>query len=237
MRLAAAALLLAGAASAAPAPSKRKAPTPEQAALPPAPGAPGKPAVSLKPGVAAPEHPLPSRPAEKGCAWKLLSAPEIGLELQVQSCDFGYRTIEFGAGKRALIQAMTDKGKKPDLFPVVVMYEKKESEGPDEAIRRAVFGKLSRHERKHCRVTAKPVPRMGPGKTAFTIEPDEEYADAHAKKFAGEVPPPPCGDMGISFDGISYFEFHDAENPRRFAFVNAGQDTPLFDETGLKFLP
>lgn len=242
MRLAAAALLLAGAAFAAPAPSKKKALRPEQAALPPAPEAaspaPSSPAMSIKPRPFELAHPVPPRAPEKGCAWTLLTSPEIGLELQVQKCDFGYRTIEFGVGKRALIQSMTDKGKKPDLFPVVVMYEKKEGEGPDEAIRRAVFGKLSRYERKHCRVVAKAVPHMvGADKAAFTIEPDEKYAEAHAKKYAGEVPPPPCGDMGTSFDGISYFEFHDAENPRRFAFVNAGQDAPLFDETGLKFLP
>lgn len=241
MRLAAlAAVLLAGTAFAAP----KKALTPEQAALPPAPeapkpaAAPSAPGMPVKPSPVVPARKGPPRPAEKGCAWKLLSSPEIGLELQVQSCDFGFRTIEFGVGKRALIQSMTDKGKKPDLFPVIVMYEKKEGEGPDEAIRRAVFGKLTRYERKHCRVVAKAVAHMvGADKSAFTIEPDETYAEAHGKKYAGEVPPPPCGDMGTSFDGISYFEFHDAENPRRFAFVNAGQDTPLFDETGLKFLP
>lgn len=51
------------------------------------------------------------------------------------------------------------------------------------------------------------------------------------------APPPPRGDLGISLDSLTYFEFHALENPRRFAFVSAGQDAPLFDETAIKFLP
>jgi len=51
------------------------------------------------------------------------------------------------------------------------------------------------------------------------------------------APPPPCGNLGVTFDSLTYFEFHAVENPRRFAFVSAGQDAPLFDETKIKFLP
>jgi len=186
---------------------------------------------------AAPPPPLASRPAEKGCAWRLLSSPELGLEVPVQRCDFGFRVIDFGAGKTSLYQSMTDAGKKEDVFPVVSMFEKKADEGPDEAIRRVAFKKLTRYQRKHCVVVAKHVPHLGLSKSAFTISPDEEYAAKAAAKAGADIPPPPCGDLGEAADGLTYFEFHALENPRRFAFVWAGQDTPLFDETRLKFLP
>ncbi|UPT72823.1 MAG: hypothetical protein M0D55_12930 [Elusimicrobiota bacterium] len=237
MRLAAAVTALAALAAFAPAaePARKRKPTIESSALPPEPGAPSAAKKAAAPEASA--EPVPPRPAGKGCLWRTLSAPQIGLEALVQRCNFGYRTIDFAAGKRALIQIMQDAGKDEDLYPVVVMYEKKEDEAPDDAIRRAAFGKLSRYQRKHCRVVAKHVPHLGLSKAAFTIEPDEVYAEKIAKENGTDIPPPPCGDMGISFDGVSYWEFHAMENPRRFAFVNAGQDSPLFDETGLKFLP
>lgn len=186
---------------------------------------------------AAPPPPLASRPPEKGCAWKLFSSPELGLEVPCQRCDFGFRVIDFGAGKSSLYQSMADTGKKEDVYPVITMFEKKADEGPDEAIRRVAFKKLSRYQRKHCLVVAKHVPHLGLSKSAFTISPDEAYAAKVAEKAGTDVPPPPCGDLGESADSLTYFEFHALENPRRFAFVSAGQDTPLFDETRLRFLP
>ncbi|MBI3563777.1 MAG: hypothetical protein HY079_01115, partial [Elusimicrobia bacterium] len=53
----------------------------------------------------------------------------------------------------------------------------------------------------------------------------------------GDIPDLPCGEYGMDFDSQSYFEYHAAENPKRFAMVFIGQDEPLFDEKSLKFLP
>lgn len=186
---------------------------------------------------AAAPPPLASRPAETGCAWRLFSSPELGLEVPVQRCDFGFRVIDFGAGKTSLYQSMRDAGQKEDVYPVISMFEKKADETPDEAIRRVAFKKLTRYQRRHCSVTARHVPYLGLSKSAFTITPDEKYAAEVAEKAGTDVPPPPCGDLGESADSLTYFEFHAMENPRRFAFVSAGQDTPLFDESRLKFLP
>lgn len=186
---------------------------------------------------AAPPPPLASRPPEKGCAWNLFSSPALGLEVPYQRCDFGFRVIDFGAGKTSLFQSMRETGKKEDVFPVISMFEKKADETPDEAIRRVAFKKLSRYQRRHCSVVARHIPHLGLSKSAFTISPDEEYAEKAARKAGTDVPPPPCGDLGESADTLTYFEFHAVENPRRFAFVWAGQDTPLFDEARIKFLP
>ncbi len=78
----------------------------------------------------------------------------------------------------------------------------------------------------------------GTGKKAYQIVPDEELADQAAREAQGDIPEPPCGDRSESADGISYFEFHPDENPRRFVFVDAGQEEhPMFDERSLTFLP
>ena len=186
---------------------------------------------------AAAPAPSGSRAPEKGCAWKLFSSPALGLEVPYQRCDFGYRVIDFVAGKNALLESMTDTGKKADIYPVVTVFEKKAEEGPDEAILRVAGKKLSRYKRKHCIVLAKHVASLGAGKAAFTLSPDAEYLSKVEDEAGGDIPAPPCGDLGELADGLTYFEFHPTENPRRFLFVNAGQDTPLFDETALKLLP
>lgn len=180
---------------------------------------------------------LSSRAPEKGCVWKLLSSATLGISVPYQRCDFGYRVIDFFEGKKQLIQSMKDTGKKEDLFPVILVYEKKADEGPDEAIRRIAFKDLTRYKRKHCVVVAKHVAYLGLNKAAFTISPDAEYAAKAAKEAGDDIPEPPCGNLGEAADYASHFEFHPLENPRRFVFVSEGQDTPLFDETAIKFLP
>jgi hypothetical protein len=186
---------------------------------------------------------VPSTPAgrapEKGCAWTTLSSPEVGIELPVQRCDFGYRVIEFTTlpHKHHVYQSIQDKGKKATLYPVVTVYSMKADERPDDAVRRVALGTLSRYKRKHCVVVARYLSHLGPGKAAFTISPDKKYAAEALEAAGGDIPEPPCGEYGELADGLTYFEFHPLENPRRFLFVSAGQDTPLFDETALKLLP
>ena len=187
---------------------------------------------------AAPAAP-PSRPAGKGCQWKVFTSAELGLSVPYQRCDFGYRVIDFleVPGRKSLYLSMEDTGKKASLYPVVTVHEMKADETPDAAIRRVAFGKLSRYKRKHCVVVAKYLAYLGQGKAAFTISPDEKYAAEAEAASSGEIPDPPCGDQGELADGLAYFEFHPIENPSRFLFVSAGQDTPLFDEAALKLLP
>lgn len=183
--------------------------------------------------------PLSSRVPEKGCAWKRLESVQLGLAVSYQRCDFGYRVIDFLtiSGKPSLYLSMEDTGKKASLDPVVTVYDKKAEEGPDEAVRRIALKGLSRYKRKHCVVVAKYLSYLGPGKAAFTLSPDKQYGAELEKTANGEIPDPPCGDLGELADGLTYFEFHPVENPRRFLFVSAGQDTPLFDESRLMLLP
>ena len=38
-----------------------------------------------------------SRVAEKSCVWKTFSSAELGLEVPVQRCDYGFRVIDFAS--------------------------------------------------------------------------------------------------------------------------------------------
>jgi hypothetical protein len=184
----------------------------------------------------------PSRPADKGCAWDRLSDPALGLALYAPKCDFGYRRIDFKASaeKKTVFQVLRDSGTAADNpEPVIWVYEKKADESPEKALRRLFVSKLNRNQRRHCVVKETTFAFFdGTGKRAYEIVPDEDLAEETERNAHGDIPEPPCGDRGRSADGISYFEFHEAENPRRFVFVDAGQEEhPLFDERSLTFLP
>jgi hypothetical protein len=181
-----------------------------------------------------------SRPPEKGCAWTTLSSPELGLELQYQKCDLGFRTIDYQASPKdgSVYEVIVDSGAhRSRREAVIVMTAKKPDEAAASAIERVAFRKLTLKQKRHCFVVPKKLGFLGSEKRAYTISPDESYAADLARKAGDQIPPPPCGDQGELPDGFTYFEFHPKENPARFAFVVFGQDEhPLFDESSLKFL-
>lgn len=51
-----------------------------------------------------------------------------------------------------------------------------------------------------------------------------------------EVPEPPCGPYGFTPDGVSYY-LTDPAAPRAVLRVEAGQDTPLFDQASIRLAP
>src|SRR5436309_620965 len=58
--------------------------------------------ILLATAVFAADH--PSRPADKGCTWRKLSDPNLGLEAWVQRCTYSAnRTIDFVAKDHALV--------------------------------------------------------------------------------------------------------------------------------------
>ena len=200
-------------------------------------------ALLLAASAAAGEKPAaPSRAPDKGCVWSRLSDPALGLELLGLKCDFGFRRVYFdsSAEKNSVYQVTRDSGTAvEDAQTVIRVYEKKPDESPEQALQRLFLSKLSRNKRRHCAVQETTFGFFnGTGKRAYEIVPDEELSEQSAREAQGDVPEPPCGDHGKSADGISYFEFHPNENPRRFVFVDAGQEEhPMFDERSLTFLP
>ena len=195
-------------------------------------------ASALASAPAAPAAPSGDAP-EPGCVWKRLSAAKIGVELRYQKCDFGWRQITFKASvKKATVFRVThDPKKKKDSFDAVVaIFDKPADEKLEDAVRRVGLAGQSWSKKRHCEARPRKLAFIGRGKSAWVLQPDEDYA-AHLKRQAGDdIPEPPCGEMGDLPDGLSYFEFHDDE-PRRFAFVFYGQDEhPLFDPASLKFI-
>ena len=175
----------------------------------------------------------PSRPPAKGCAWHRLADPQLGLEAWVQRCDFGSRKIDFRVAKNSLFIHWSDGDTTEQVVDVLAL---EPGESPEAGMRR-IFGlHTDRKLAARCvlRRIAEAVP---PGVQRFNFVPDAAYQEQLDAKPQDGVPDPPCGDWGVSFDGIQYFEVQPGSGARKVLFVRLGQDEPLFDEATLHLLP
>jgi hypothetical protein len=182
---------------------------------------------------------LPSRAAQKGCAWEKLSDAALGLDAWVEQCDFSYRKIHIYAKGNALMQHFSDGGEDEKLIET---FELKKNETPQDGIRR-VFVEHTPDKTLAARCLVKPYqdpdPHASPapaGVKRYTILPDAALKkELDAKNDPGDIPDPPCGDWGDAPDSIQYYETQ--AGARRVMFVRAGQDEPPIDEKTQRLLP
>ena len=181
----------------------------------------------------------PSRKPNEGCAWKRLSDRTVGLELFAQECDLGFRKIHFEMSPKdaSVYEVMIDTapGAKPSREQLIIVYKKAPAERIEAAIKRVAAPLAPAPRRALCRAVPAKDTDLGPGRKAYQYAPVDE--DKLVEAAGGDIPDLPCGEYGLDFDSQSYFEYHPAENPKRFALVFIGQDEPLFDEKSLTFLP
>jgi hypothetical protein len=178
----------------------------------------------------------PSRKPVKGCAWRKIADPALGLEAWVQRCDFGLRKIDFQVAKTALLVHWSDGGGTTE--PVVEVLDLMPGETPEAGIRRIYTLHTDKQVAARCVLRRYTEGTTPAGAQRFTFVPDAAYQkelDAKAKAEDG-VPDPPCGDWGTAPDGIQYFEAQPASGARKVLFVRVGQDEPLFDEATLRLL-
>jgi len=181
-----------------------------------------------------------SRPPEKGCQWKSLSSENPKFSALVEQCDFGDRKIEMQFKDSALFQKYSDAGSSaPDK--IIEIFQNQAGDPPQAALKRMFIDGLNDYEKQHClaKETKSKYEVVSPlkdsAKHAWVIMPDKQYAAKIKRETPkGDMPPDSCGSYGLPVDGRAYFEFHDSSNSQ-FAWVDGGQDTPLFDEQSLDF--
>jgi hypothetical protein len=189
--------------------------------------------ILLATAVFAADH--PSRPADKGCTWRKLSDPNLGLEAWVQRCTYSAnRTIDFVINDHALVMRDSD-GREP--LTVIRFFDLQAGETPEQGLRRIYAAQTDKKIAKRCVLAAyKPAAKRGDVKR-YDFVPDKTYQkQLDAVKDDG-VPDPPCGDLGTQPDSVQYFEVQPSSGSRKVMLVDAGQDIPLFDEETLRLLP
>jgi hypothetical protein len=174
----------------------------------------------------------PSRRALKGCAWKKLSNRSVGLEAWVQSCDFGFRKIDFLFSGRSLAIRYSDGGA-PNR--VVDVFDLLPAETVEAGVRRVFTAGTEKALASRCVLAPYRETILPAGVKRFTFVPDAAFQkELAAEADPNEVPDPPCGIWGEAPDGIQYFEVRPSSNIRKLLFVRVGQDEPLFDERTLR---
>jgi hypothetical protein len=176
----------------------------------------------------------PSRKPVKGCAWRKISDPTLGLEAWVQRCDFGFRKIDFQIAKTALYIRWSDGGGTTE--PLVEVLDLLQGETPEPGIRRIFAQHTDKRVAARCLLRRYTEGTAPAGAQRFTFVPDAAYQKELDAKAKDGVPDPPCGDWGVAPDGIQYFEAQPASGARKVLFVRVGQDEPLFDEATLRLL-
>ena len=181
---------------------------------------------------AAAQNGAPSRPPVKGCAWEKISDAGAGLEAWVQRCDFGFRKIDFVFKDRALAIRYSDGGA-PD--PLVEVFELQPGESAQAGVRRVYLAHTDLTLAARCRMVRYRFGRVPTGVARYAFVPNAAYRnELKAKADPNEVGDPPCGEWGVTPDGIQYFELRPAGKARKVLFVRVGQDEPLFDEQTLR---
>jgi hypothetical protein len=177
----------------------------------------------------------PSRPAFEGCTWRKLSDPAFGLEAWVQHCTYSKnRTIDFVVQDHALV--MRDSDSRTPL-PVIRMFDLQPGETAEQGLRRIFAAQSDKKIAKRCvLVPYKPAAKRA-GVKRYDFVPDKAYQKQLDAVKEDGVPDPPCGDLGTQPDSVQYFEVQPASGSRKVMLIDAGQDTPLFDEETLRLLP
>lgn len=177
----------------------------------------------------------PSRPAEKQCKWEKISDATLGLEANVQHCDFGFRKINLYAKGNVLLMHYSDGGEDEKLIETFVL---KDKETPQQGIKR-VFDEHTPDKALAARCLVKPYQGEDPvpkGAKRYTVLPNAALKkELDAKQDPGDIPDPPCGEWGDMPDSVQYYEAQDGVG--RIMIVRAGQDEPMFDEKTLRLLP
>ncbi len=177
----------------------------------------------------------PSRAADKGCAWRKLSDPNLGLEVWVQRCTYsGNRTIDFAFDDHALVMKDADVH---EPLTVIRLFDLQPGESAEDGLRR-IYAKLTDKKIAQRCVLApyKPAAKRA-GVKRYDFVPDKAYQKQLDKVKEDGVPDPPCGELGTQPDSVQYFEVQPASGSRKVMLVDAGQDIPLFDEETLRLLP
>jgi hypothetical protein len=166
------------------------------------------------------------------------------LEAWVQRCDYGFRKIDFVVEQNALkLRFVEVEGNPPSestTYPVVEVIDLVGDETPETGLKRIFEARTDRAMAARCVLA--PFDEGGTSRrkdvNRYRFVPNPEY-EAELKKTQdpNDVPEPPCGDYGINYDGIAYFETQPHSGVRKLLYVNVGQDEPQFDEATLRLIP
>lgn len=178
---------------------------------------------------AAPEPPKPSRAASEGCEWATYEARGLGVSFFYEKCrQPGFALSEEGNAV-VLRPAGTDEAHR-----IVEVFTKRQMQPIEGAIREQFITVLAEKERTGCVVAPSPGMTIENLRT-LAIIPGGEY-EAEVARMREKGPVAACGDHGDN-GALRFFVSQPEVTRTRFAFVDASQKKPWFDETSVRLMP
>ena len=121
--------------------------------------------------------------------------------------------------------------------PVIRLFDLLPGEIATAGLRRIFDAATDKKVAKRCVLAPYDVPPRRADVKRYWFVPDKAYQkELDARRQEG-IPDPPCGDLGMQPDFAQYWEVQPASGSRKVLLIDAGQDTPLFDEETLRLLP
>jgi imidazolonepropionase-like amidohydrolase len=186
----------------------------------------------------------PSRAAPERCAWEKLRDAALSLAAWVQRCDYGFRKLDFVIEGQTLMLRFTEVDTSTSVgitsYPVVEVIDLIGDETPEAGVKRIFEARTDKGIAARCVLA--PFDDAGGSQRSdvkrYVFVPNPEYgAELKTTQDPNDVPEPPCGDLGVNYDGIVYFETQPQSGVRKVLFVNVGQDDPQFDAATLRLIP
>ena len=176
------------------------------------------------------------RPPEPGCTWQPYESAELGLRLLVQDCADPNAKYVFSAKDGWLEQHRPADDRTFGSHRIIRVLTKPASQSVEAAIHEQFVATLpDKAARASCKVApAKDTAVRGKDKQVFELVPTGAYEKTILRELRKEPRDFGCGEYGKGQAAV-YFEYHPAESKTRFLWVDAGQDTPLFDENSITF--
>jgi hypothetical protein len=170
----------------------------------------------------APPQPFYQTDAGK-CQWAWKTGNGIGLWAEDCTFDTGHWLVTPDAGGD-VFSLSVDGG---DPFAVLRQFRKKPDEAPD-VLLPALRKQGLIPDDDECRFAVSDSQKPVGDWQFFEIMPNGKRKQAFDATPQGDVPEPPCGEVGFAVDYVGFFMVN-SQHPDRVLFVNLGQDGTMFD--------
>lgn len=156
--------------------------------------------------------PQPSRQPYEQCIWKKISG--AGIVLWGQSCDFGDKSVRLNFDPKVPGIVLQDGTSTATVIQVFELPNKKIEDllSTLNIDTKCVFNQIESDRTDVTKFTLVP--------TNTELRTDEPTVST-------------CNGYGMGNSGVHYFEIH-SSNPSKALFIDAGQESPLFDEQTIR---
>ena len=162
---------------------------------------------------------------KKNCRWTWVQGKDIGVWYELCSYD--------GAAVDAVFDDATGelliKPKNSEEEPYAILREFQAAGGP-EALLPELRKKGLTADTDECKFqpVKEPLVVLPKGWTAWEVAPTGKLKEEFDKTPEGDIPEPPCGNLGLAVDYIGFFMVH-KDHPERIVYVDLGQDVSAID--------